>query len=130
MKESTLQISVVGAEGTAKPKPQYINLITWYFKEKAHMAGEYTNNLEKVDEFEEVERAKRRCLNFIPNMMESHYRILSRWATWLIYIFKDYCGAAKWGLSSGRVRNVLKQVREFLQRNKRKMRVWLGLQCQ
>lgn len=42
------------------------------------MAGEYTINLEKVDEFEEVERAKRRCLNFISYMMESHYRILSR----------------------------------------------------
>lgn len=45
------------------------------------MAGQYTNKVEKVDEFREVEKAKRKSLNFILNMMESHYRILSRQAT-------------------------------------------------
>lgn len=87
-KPTTQQRHMAEAEETAHQDLRTgTNLMTWFVKKKAYVAGEYTKKMEKVDEVWEVERAKKRSLNFIPNMMESHCRSLSRWVTWAIYIF-------------------------------------------
>lgn len=36
------------------------------------------NNVEKVDKMGEIEKAKQRSQNFMLNMIESYYRILSK----------------------------------------------------
>lgn len=77
MEESTLQRSAAKNETIATPKPQNrMNPMTQCVKKKAPVAGEYTNERGEADKVREAGRAKKRSINFIPNMTESHNTVL------------------------------------------------------
>ena len=50
--------------------------MTQCVKKKAPVAGEYTNERGEADKVREAGRAKKRSINFIPNMTESHNTVL------------------------------------------------------
>lgn len=96
------------------PRPQTRNEFEDLMCEKEGPCGwRIHNNAEKVDKMGEIEKTKKRSPNFILNMMKSYYRILSKWAIWSTYIFKDHSGAAKWKLGQGRARKVLDKLGSF-----------------
>lgn len=95
------------------PRPQNKNEFEDLICEKEGPCGWRIHKVEKVDKMREIQKAKKRSLNFILNMTKSHYRILSKCAIGSIYTFKDHSSAAKWNLGQGRARTVLEKLGSF-----------------
>lgn len=69
MRKSILQRPV--AEAEVMKRNEYEGLIC----QKEDPRGWRIHKIEKVDKVGEIEKAKKRSLNFILNMMESHYEL-------------------------------------------------------